>query len=91
MSDIIVKPVDSPKEPSVEVPLPEAVENEVDPLAIDEEVGKLKETKPEEKAGCCDENAKEESVSESQNEDSDNLALQSEKIKGKALINNSRL
>lgn len=88
MNDISLKIVESPKSHGgVEVsPNAEAVvDNEVDPLAIDEaELDKLKEVsvpvpqeeadeKSIEKAGNCDENAKEKSLSENRNESSDNF------------------
>ncbi|XP_075978149.1 uncharacterized protein LOC142977905 isoform X2 [Anticarsia gemmatalis] len=88
MNDISLKIVESPKSlggveasPSAEA----IIENEVDPLAIDDaELEKLKEVsvpvsqdaaeeKADEKAGNCDDNAKEKSLSESQNESSDNF------------------
>lgn len=90
MNDISVKLVESLKEqPCAAVsPSGEAgAENEVDPLAIDDaEVGgkapQLEDTK-EEKAGICDENAKEEKLSENARDDCYNLvALEAEKIKG---------
>ncbi|CAB3227279.1 unnamed protein product [Arctia plantaginis] len=88
MNDISLKIVESPKgHGGVEVsPNAEAVvDNEVDPLAIDEaELDKLKEVsvpvpqeaadeKSNEKAGNCDENAKEKSLSENCNETSENF------------------
>lgn len=84
MNDISVKPVHSPKESTVEIPVAGVVDNEVDPLALDDEVVKVKEEQ-EVKAGNCDDNAKEESASKSPNEDVERLALQSDKIKGKLL------
>lgn len=84
MNDISVKIVETPKDP-VESP-GEGGENEVDPLAIDEDQEKVKLDKPEEKAGNGDENAKEETT---ENQVDRLIALQSEKIKGKYNISSA--
>lgn len=96
MNDISLKIVESPKSlggveasPTVET----VVENEVDPLAIDDaDLDKLKavlapvqeavEEKAEGTAGNCDDNAKEKSISENQNGSSDNFVnVQIENVK----------
>lgn len=86
MNDIIVKIVESPKEAVVEsAPATENVVNDEDPLAIDEECGRVNEaeTPVAEKAGTCDENAKDENEFGTQKENSvKSISLQSEKIKG---------
>ncbi|XP_037294597.1 uncharacterized protein LOC115445247 isoform X2 [Manduca sexta] len=76
MNDISLKIVESPKSQAGIPVSPSTLaigENEVDPLAIDDEVGAIKdplveepavETPNEEKAGNCDENAKEKSLEE---------------------------
>lgn len=98
MNDISLKIVESPKSlggaeasPSAET----VADNEVDPLAIDDaELDKLKEVsvpvpqdaaeeKADDKAGNCDDNAKEKSISEEQNGSSDNFVnVQPENDKG---------
>lgn len=82
MNDISVKIVESPKEVVVESALPtENVVNDEDPLAIGEESGRVNEaeTPVAEKAGTCDENAKDESEFGTQKENSVNsLTLQSD-------------
>lgn len=99
MNDISLKIVESPKsQGGVDVsPSGDAsAENEVDPLALDEaEVDRAKEPVSldavlekvdEEKAGNCDDNAKEKVISESQNGSSDNFVnVQSENAKGNAV------
>ncbi|KAL0838566.1 hypothetical protein ABMA28_016668 [Loxostege sticticalis] len=101
MNDISVKTEETVKEqpPADETPSAEpAGENEVDPLAIeDSEVGATKdplneEVTPEilEKAGICDENAKEEKLSENDKAECDKLvALQAERIKEELLKEDS--
>lgn len=85
MNDISVKIVESPKEVVVESAPTENVVNDEDPLAIDEECGRVieAETPVAEKAGTCDENAKDESEFGTQKENSvKSITLQSEKIEG---------
>lgn len=100
MNDISLKIVESPKtQGGVDVsPSGDAsAENEVDPLALDEaEVERAKEpvsldAVPEkvddEKAGNCDDNAKEKVISESETGSSDNFVnVQSENAKGNAIL-----
>ncbi|PZC85821.1 hypothetical protein B5X24_HaOG215183 [Helicoverpa armigera] len=95
MNDISLKIVESPKSHGgVDVsPTGDAgAENEVDPLAIDEaELDRIKEPVSqevvldkvdEEKAGNCDDDAKEKNISESQNGSSDSfLNVQAENVK----------
>lgn len=95
MNDISVKIAESVKEQPVADETLTAVagaENEVDPLAIeDSELGVTKDSLNEEvapgkveKAGICDENAKEEKLSENDKVECDKLvALQVARIKGK--------
>ncbi|XP_068633335.1 uncharacterized protein [Battus philenor] len=88
MNDIGVKITESPKDLSGTSPATEIVDNEVDPLSIeDSEVGTAKDplnvddhVEVEEKAESCDDNAKEDNLSESQIKDT-NLAVQSENVK----------
>lgn len=87
MNDISVKIiVESPKEVVVEsAPATEKVINDEDPLAIEEESGRVNEaeTPVVEKAGTCDENAKDESELGTQKENSvKSISLQSEKLEG---------
>lgn len=86
MNEISVKIVESPKDVLVEsAPPTENVVNDEDPLAIDEESGRVNEaeTPVAEKAGTCDENAKDESEFGTQIENSvKSITLQSEKING---------
>ncbi|CAH2048830.1 unnamed protein product, partial [Iphiclides podalirius] len=90
MNDIGVKIAESPKELSGISPAPEVdVHNEVDPLSIeDPDDGIAKdplnvedtvgtEGKPE----SCDENTKEDNLSEKQNNDTDVITVPSEKVK----------
>ncbi|CAG4959148.1 unnamed protein product [Parnassius apollo] len=88
MNDIGVKIAESPKDLSGVSPAPEiGVNNEVDPLSIDDsEAGIAKDPLNvednvgiEEKPESCDEYAKEDNISESQTNDND--TSQSEKIK----------
>lgn len=86
MNEISVKIVESPKNVLVEsAPPTENVVNDEDPLAIDDESGRVNEadTPVAEKAGTCDENAKEESEFGIQKEDSvQSITLQSEQVNG---------
>jgi hypothetical protein len=97
MNDISVKIVESLKEVTVAAvsPVVSGGDNEVDPLALEEsELGGTNDSVAEtvtngddEKAGNCDENAKEEKLNENGHKVKDNLvALQAEKIKGKHFI-----
>lgn len=100
MNDISLKIVESPKSHGgVDVsPSGDTVaDNEVDPLALDEaEVDRVKEPVSldavlekanDEKAGNCDDNAKEKVLSESQNGSSDSFVnVQSENAKGNAVL-----
>ncbi|XP_026739025.1 uncharacterized protein LOC113501910 isoform X2 [Trichoplusia ni] len=95
MNDISLKIVESPKSHGgvdVSPPGETGADNEVDPLAIDDvELEKIKEPvsqdavvekAEEEKAGNCDDNAKEKSLSESQNGSSDSFVnVQPENVK----------
>lgn len=78
--------MESPKEVVVESAAAiDNVVNDEDPLAIDEENGRVieAETPVAEKAGTCDENAKDESEFGTQYEDSDKLTtLQSDHTEG---------
>ncbi|XP_049873658.1 titin-like isoform X2 [Pectinophora gossypiella] len=91
MNDISVKIVESPKVVEVaESPVTEPGDNDVDPLAIEDDAGKVKDSlSVDDQATSCDENAKEESPSGSQNDDSENLALQTEKVKAELLKEDS--
>ncbi|KAJ0176422.1 hypothetical protein K1T71_007601 [Dendrolimus kikuchii] len=101
MNDISLKIVESPKDQAgVEIsPCAESgAENEVDPLAIDEvDAGTIKDPLIEaaeeptiEKAGSCDENAKEKIIDESLNVDSNKLTVvQSDKTKEEHLKEDS--
>lgn len=87
MNDIGIKIVESPKDRLLGAdvsPTPEVEnENEVDPLSIDDDV-KDPLVVVDVKTECednCDDNAKEELVSETQNKDSDTLQA-SETVKG---------
>lgn len=91
MNDISVKIEESPKSPKEVAGSPSTLagtENVFDPLAIDDEVGTEKDPvdyiKPvEEKAGSCDDDAKEK-ISKTQNGEANELmSLETEIIKGK--------
>lgn len=91
MNDITVKIEEFPKSPKEVAGSPSTLagaENEIDPLAIDDEVGPVKysgdEEKPaEEKAGSCDDDAKEK-TSEAQNGEVEVIRLEPVVIKGKS-------
>lgn len=84
--------MESPKEVVVEsAPPTENVVNDEDPLAIDEESGRVNEaeTPVAERAGTCDENAKDESEFGTPKENSvKSITLQSEIIKGELEFSN---
>ncbi|KPJ07025.1 hypothetical protein RR48_04045 [Papilio machaon] len=86
MNDIGVKITESPKDISGISPAPESVDNDVDPLSIeDTDVGSAKDplnevdNGVEEKKESCDDNAKEDNISESPNDEI--LTVQPETIK----------
>lgn len=91
MNDKSVKIEESPKIPKEVAGSPSTLtgtENAFDPLAIDE-IGAVKkepvDTPVEEKAGSCDDDAKEK-TSETRNGEAENVISETEVIKGKADI-----